>query len=223
VVCSGHCIALHRGARRAGLQAWRERRPGLQVPEVLIEASANIVARAESVRVIAVRRRVSSLRLGGRPSFHRPRRGRFTGVPHYSPTCVGMASSATELTTVLANLIPVTASWRALCPNRSGFEGGGVAVGCLAVVHGQARGGSSTEARTRHSSRYGDVLPPCVPTVSGVSLQYAAWRCSDGDGRTKLTATGMATLAGLTSWRSPVWSRKEHSRVPPAPFEGSAR
>jgi hypothetical protein len=141
VVCSGHCIALHRGARRAGLQAWRERRPGLQVPEVLIEASANIVARAESVRVIAVRRRVSSLRLGGRPSFHRPRRGRFTGVPHYSPTCVGMASSATELTTVLANLIPVTASWRALCPNRSGFEGGGVAVGCLAVVHGQARGG----------------------------------------------------------------------------------
>jgi hypothetical protein len=60
VVCSRHCIALHRGAGRGGLQAWRERRPGLQVPEVLIEASANIVAKAESVRVFAVHRRVIS-------------------------------------------------------------------------------------------------------------------------------------------------------------------
>jgi hypothetical protein len=48
-VCSGHYIALHRGARRGGLQAWRERRSGLHVPEVLIEASANIVAAAENV------------------------------------------------------------------------------------------------------------------------------------------------------------------------------
>jgi hypothetical protein len=31
------------------LQARRERRPGPQVPEVLIEASANIVEKAESV------------------------------------------------------------------------------------------------------------------------------------------------------------------------------
>jgi hypothetical protein len=58
VVCSRHYIALHRGSRRGGLQAWRERRPSLQVPEVLIEASANIVAKAESVHVFAVRRRV---------------------------------------------------------------------------------------------------------------------------------------------------------------------
>jgi hypothetical protein len=35
---------------------WWERRPGLQVPEVLIEASANIVVKAESAWVIAVRR-----------------------------------------------------------------------------------------------------------------------------------------------------------------------
>jgi hypothetical protein len=35
---------------------WRERRPGLQVPEGLIEASANIVVKAESVCVIAIRR-----------------------------------------------------------------------------------------------------------------------------------------------------------------------
>jgi hypothetical protein len=40
---------------------WRERRSGLQVPKVLIEASANIVVKAESVRVIAIRR---PLRLG---------------------------------------------------------------------------------------------------------------------------------------------------------------
>jgi hypothetical protein len=55
VVCSGHYIALHRGAHRGGLQAWWERRSGLQVPEVLIEASANIVVKAESVGVIAIR------------------------------------------------------------------------------------------------------------------------------------------------------------------------
>jgi hypothetical protein len=53
-VCSGHYIVLHRGARRGGLQARRERRSGLQVPEVLIEASANIVVKAESVQVIAI-------------------------------------------------------------------------------------------------------------------------------------------------------------------------
>jgi hypothetical protein len=67
VVCSKHCIALHRGARRGGLQAWWDRRPGLQVPEVLIEASANIVEKAESVRVIAVRRYLLSPAAGGSP------------------------------------------------------------------------------------------------------------------------------------------------------------
>jgi hypothetical protein len=51
-----YCVAS--GARRGGLQVWRERRPGLQVPEVLIEASSNIVAKAESVYVIAIHRRV---------------------------------------------------------------------------------------------------------------------------------------------------------------------
>jgi hypothetical protein len=48
-----------------------ERRSGLQVPEVLIEASANIVVKAERVQVIAIHR---PLRLGGCPSFYRPRR-----------------------------------------------------------------------------------------------------------------------------------------------------
>jgi hypothetical protein len=141
VVCSGHYIALHRGARRWGLQVWWERRPGLQVPEVLIEASANIVAKAESVYAIAIRRRVSPLRLGDRPSFYKPRRERFTGVPHYSPMCGGMASSAMELTSVLANLAPVVALWRVLCSYRSDFEGGGVEVSYPAVVREPARGG----------------------------------------------------------------------------------
>jgi hypothetical protein len=135
VACSGHYIALHRGARRGGLQAWRERRPGLQVPEVLIEASANIVVKAESVRVIAIR---YPPRLGDCPSFYRPRREQFTGVPHYSPTCGGVASSAAELTAVLANLAPVGASWRVLCPYRSDFEGSGVEVGRPAAVRGLA-------------------------------------------------------------------------------------
>jgi hypothetical protein len=79
-VCSGHYIALRRGACSGGLQAKRERRSGLQVPEVLIEASANIVVRVESVQVSVVRR---PPRLGDCPSFYRPRRRQFTSVPHY--------------------------------------------------------------------------------------------------------------------------------------------
>jgi hypothetical protein len=80
------------------------------------------------------------LRLGDCPSFYRPRREQFTGVPHCFPTCVGMASSATELTTALANLAPVGASWRVLCPYRGGFEGGGVEVVCPVAARGPARG-----------------------------------------------------------------------------------
>jgi hypothetical protein len=74
-----YCVAswcLHRG-----LQARRERRPVLQVPEVLIEASANIVVKAESVQVSVFRCR-PPLRLGDCPSFYRPRRGQFTSVSH---------------------------------------------------------------------------------------------------------------------------------------------
>jgi hypothetical protein len=122
VVCSGHYIALHRGAHRQGLQAWRERWPGLQVPEVLIEASANIVVKAESACVIAVRR-PSHLRLVDCPSFYRPRREQFTCLPHYFPTYEGVASSATELTAVLANPAPVGASWHVMCSYRSSIEG----------------------------------------------------------------------------------------------------
>jgi hypothetical protein len=51
-----------------------------------------------------------------------------------------MASSATELTAVLANPSPAGASWCVLCLDRSGFEGGGVVVGCLAAVVGRFEG-----------------------------------------------------------------------------------
>jgi hypothetical protein len=67
-------------------------------------------------------------RRGGSPSFYRPRRGRFTSVPHYLATWGGMAYSPVEMTPVLASLAPVMASWRALYLNRGGFEGEGVVV-----------------------------------------------------------------------------------------------
>jgi hypothetical protein len=203
-VCSGHCIASHHGARRGGLQAWWERRPGLQVPVVLIEASANIMEKAESVWVIAVRRRQCPLLLGDCPSFYRPRREQFTCVPHYFPTCRGVASSAAELTAVLANPAPVEASWRVLCSYRGSFEGGSVVVGCPTAARRPARGCRQWGVRTRHSGSCGDVLSPCTPTASEMSSQCPAWRCSGGDGRSGLTTTGKTAPAGLTSRRSPV-------------------
>jgi hypothetical protein len=140
--------------------------------------------------VIVVRRPVP-LWLGDRPSFYRPRRGRFTGVPHYFPTCRGMASSAVELTTVLANHALVEASWRVLCLYRSDFEGRSVVVDRPVFVCGQTRGGPLTEARTRYSVRYGGVPLPCAPIVpeslqqcARVALQGRGWPHrvdSDGD------------------------------------------
>jgi hypothetical protein len=56
VVCSGHYIVLHCGACRGGLQARRERRPGLQVPEVLIEVPE---LRVEACRTVPWSRRPS--------------------------------------------------------------------------------------------------------------------------------------------------------------------
>jgi hypothetical protein len=58
-----------------------------------------------------------------------------------APPFIGQGgSSATELTVVLVNLAQVEASWRVLCSYRSGFEGGGVAIGRPATVHGLIRG-----------------------------------------------------------------------------------
>jgi hypothetical protein len=92
-VCSGHYIALHRGACRGGLQVRRERRPGLQVPEVLIEASANIVVMAGSVRV-----RAPSIPCGRgtAPPFIGQRGGSLQACRTVLATCGGMAYSAVE-------------------------------------------------------------------------------------------------------------------------------
>jgi hypothetical protein len=61
-------------------------------------------------------------------------------VPHYFPTYSGMASSAVELTAVLAVPAPVEASWRVLCSYKSSFEGRSAAVGRLAAVVGRFEG-----------------------------------------------------------------------------------
>jgi hypothetical protein len=184
---------LHRGARRGGLQAWWERRPSLQVPEVLIEASANIVEKAESVRVIAIRRPVSPL-LGDCPSFYRPRREQFTCVSHYFPMCGGMASSATELTAVLANPAPVEALWRVQCSYRSGFEGSGVVVGRPAASAGRFEG-AVDGGPVRGTVAVMATSCPCAPqqhrdvvTVPGMAWQWREWPHrvdSDGDDRSR--------------------------------------
>jgi hypothetical protein len=70
-----------------------------------------------------------SLRRGGSPSFYRPRRVRFTSMPHYLATGGGMACSAGKLAAVLAALAPVLSSWRILYLNRGDFEGEGAVVG----------------------------------------------------------------------------------------------
>jgi hypothetical protein len=145
VVCSGHYIASHRGSCRGVLQARRERTLVLQVPEVLIEASANIGVGGQR-RENAIRLCLSSpCGRGIAPPFI-GQGEQFTGVPHHSPTCEVMASSVAELTVVLANPAPVGVSWRVLCSYRSDFEGGGVDVGCPAVVRGPARGWRQREA-----------------------------------------------------------------------------
>jgi hypothetical protein len=122
----GALYCSHRGARRGVATSKAEAWP--PSPRGLIEASANIVEKAESGRVVAVRLPVS-LRLGGCLSFYRPKRGQFTCMPHYFPMCTGMANNAAEPTSILANPAPVETSWRVLCSHRCDFEGGGVAVG----------------------------------------------------------------------------------------------
>jgi hypothetical protein len=182
---------LHRGARRGVATNEGERRPDFQVPEVLIEASANIVEAAESVRVIAVRRPVPP-RLGDCPSFYRPRREQFTCMPHYFPTCGGMASSAAELTVVLANPASVEALWRVLCSYRSGFEGGGVAVCRPAAVVGRFEGAvdggpvRGTVAVMATSCPSTSQQRREAVTVPGVVQQWRGWSRrvdSDGDDR----------------------------------------
>jgi hypothetical protein len=54
VVCSRHCIALHRGACRGGYKRGGRGGWASRFQRFLIEASANIVVKVESVRVLSV-------------------------------------------------------------------------------------------------------------------------------------------------------------------------
>jgi hypothetical protein len=149
--------------------------------------------KAESLWLIAIRRSVSP-RLGDCPCFYRPRREQFTCVPHYFPTCGGMASSAMELTAVLANLSPVEASWCILCSYRSGFEGRSAAVGRPAAVVGRFEG-AVDGGPVRGTVAIAATSRPCMPqqrrdvvTVPGVVQQWRGWSHrvdSDGDGRSR--------------------------------------
>jgi hypothetical protein len=105
-----------------------------------------------------------------------------------------MASSAMELTAVLANPAPVGVSWRALCSYRSSFEGGGVVVGCPAAATGRFEGavnGGSVRGTVAvmvvslpvHSNSVRDVV-----TVPDVALQWRGWPHrvdSDGEDRSR--------------------------------------
>jgi hypothetical protein len=111
-------------------------------------------------------------------------------VPHYFPTCGGVASSATELTTVLANPAPVGASWRVLCSYRSVFEGGSVVVGRPAAAAGRLEGAVNggpvrgtvavvVTSCPRALQQHRDVV-----TVSGVARQRRGWpHRVDSDGK----------------------------------------
>jgi hypothetical protein len=92
-VCSRHYIALHRGACKGELQAWRERRRSLQLPEVWLRQSVNIVVKAESVWVCTVSVRRGK---GTASSFYRPRGGSLQSCRTVSTTYGGMVHSVVE-------------------------------------------------------------------------------------------------------------------------------
>jgi hypothetical protein len=123
--CARGTILLCTGVPVVGrLQARRERRRGLQVPNEVI---GDVVGELRNVCVKWFRMFVSmSLRRGGPPSFYRPRRGRFTGMPHYLATGGGMACSSGKSAAVSTVLATILSSWRVLYPNSGSFEGRGV-------------------------------------------------------------------------------------------------
>jgi hypothetical protein len=103
--CARGTILLCTGVSVVGrLQAERERKRGLQVPRGVIEANANIARKMGSEPCVCRLLSPCPPRRGGSPSFYRPRRGRFTSVPHYLATWGGMAYSPVEMTPVLASL-----------------------------------------------------------------------------------------------------------------------
>jgi hypothetical protein len=175
VVCSRHCIALHHDACRGGggLQARRKRRQGLQVPEVFW--LRRVLISWWRLKACEWVLSVVPLRPGDRPSFYRPRRRQFTGVPHcfiyvwrHSVQCCGVDSCPGESCFWRT-------SWRVLYPSRSGLEGGGVGVTRSVAARTLIRG-----CRWREAVR---------GTAAGVATsrrralpQRRGWRCSGRDG-----------------------------------------
>jgi hypothetical protein len=78
--------------------------------------------------------------------------------------------------------LPVVASWRVLCPNRSSFEGGGVEVGCPAATCELVRG-----CRQRGSVR--GTVAGMVMSCPRVLQRCRGCRCSAQHGA---AGTGMA-------------------------------
>jgi hypothetical protein len=124
-------------------------------------------------------------------------------MPHYFPTCGGMASSAAELTAILVNPAPVEASWCILCSYRSGFEGGGIAVGRPAAAVGRIEGvvdGGPVRGTVAIMATSCPHVPQQrwdVVTVPGVVRQWRGWSHrvdSDGDDRSR--------RPDITAWSS---------------------
>jgi hypothetical protein len=118
------------------LQARRERRRGLRVPD---EVAEDVVGELGSVCGMSyvvcyslsrvVRCVPCPLRRGSSPSFYRPRRGQITSMPHYSATWGSMVRRAVEWATALTVLAAIWPSWRILYPNSGSFEGRSAVVG----------------------------------------------------------------------------------------------
>jgi hypothetical protein len=142
VVCSRHCIALHRGAcsGAATSKAGEEARP--PSPWWSDQSEFRCCGRiGECICVVPYWMSDVScpLRRRGSPFFYRARMGRITVLPHCLATWGSMACSATELEAVLTVLATILYSWRVLYPNSGSFEGRGVVVD--RGIFRRARGG----------------------------------------------------------------------------------
>jgi hypothetical protein len=162
---------------------------------------------------------VVPLRPGDCPSFYRPRRRQFTGVPHcssyvcwYGVQCCGVDGRPGE-----------SCLWRGVmaCPvsvqeRLRGWQ-------CRSRPFGRRLCADSrvqlTGGHTGHSSGRGGVLSPRAPTTPGMALQCPGWRRDDGDGRTGPMATEVTRLTGPTSRRGPGRAQNRH----PSPFQGLRR
>jgi hypothetical protein len=110
VVCSGHCIAQHRGAcsgaatSKAGEGAWPPSpwwsdRNEFRCCGRIVECMRGVPYSTSDVPCPPRRR--------GSPSFYRPSRGRITSMPHYSATSGSMVCSVAGLAAALTVLATI--------------------------------------------------------------------------------------------------------------------